>query len=198
MAEPKLCSISDCGKEQSSRGLCCAHYNRYLKHGDPLAGRPSRGADRGEAKRFLAEVVLPFQGRGCLRWPFGVDSNGYARFARLNSSILVSRLVCMATHGNPPDLSWHAAHTCGKGHEACVSPGHLIWKTRADNNADKLLHGRTPRGSGAPNVKLSEAAAFEIFLDPRKETEIARDYGVHYMTVHCIKVGRSWRHVTGL
>lgn len=33
----RQCSIPDCGKPARSRGWCNPHYQRWLKHGDPLA-----------------------------------------------------------------------------------------------------------------------------------------------------------------
>ena len=34
-----MCSIEGCDKPVDSRGWCSAHYTRWLRHGDPLAGR---------------------------------------------------------------------------------------------------------------------------------------------------------------
>lgn len=36
------CSIDGCPHPHSGRGWCMAHYNRWRKHGDPLAGGPLR------------------------------------------------------------------------------------------------------------------------------------------------------------
>lgn len=35
------CSIANCTKRSEKRGLCNAHYKRWRRHGDPLAGGPS-------------------------------------------------------------------------------------------------------------------------------------------------------------
>lgn len=37
------CSIGGCNNATNSRGWCKAHYARWKRNGDPLAGRPSRG-----------------------------------------------------------------------------------------------------------------------------------------------------------
>jgi hypothetical protein len=47
MATPRLCSIPDCGKAVFSRGWCCAHWFRWRRHGDPLAGKRHRIAPGG-------------------------------------------------------------------------------------------------------------------------------------------------------
>lgn len=36
------CSIEGCGKPAKNRGWCSAHYTRWRRHGDPLAGAASR------------------------------------------------------------------------------------------------------------------------------------------------------------
>jgi len=38
MANPRICSVSDCHNPVIHRGWCQAHYNRWKRHGDPLAG----------------------------------------------------------------------------------------------------------------------------------------------------------------
>jgi hypothetical protein len=36
------CSIEDCERRASVKGLCAGHYSRWYRHGDPLAGRASK------------------------------------------------------------------------------------------------------------------------------------------------------------
>lgn len=42
MASHSLCSIPNCDKPSRHRDWCSAHYQRWLKYGDPLLGGPSR------------------------------------------------------------------------------------------------------------------------------------------------------------
>lgn len=42
MAALRLCSIPDCDKPLYGRGWCRAHYKRWTRHGDPLAGGPTK------------------------------------------------------------------------------------------------------------------------------------------------------------
>lgn len=40
MATQRVCSIPDCGKRHHAHGYCSNHREKFLRHGDPLAGRP--------------------------------------------------------------------------------------------------------------------------------------------------------------
>ncbi|KKK78920.1 hypothetical protein LCGC14_2838730, partial [marine sediment metagenome] len=35
---PDTCAVSGCDEAIKARGYCIAHYERFLKYGDPLAG----------------------------------------------------------------------------------------------------------------------------------------------------------------
>ena len=37
-----LCTIEECYRDHEAKGLCSLHYQRYLKHGDPLKGGRSQ------------------------------------------------------------------------------------------------------------------------------------------------------------
>lgn len=42
MAGVRICSIDGCGKPIAGRGWCRRHYDRWSRHGDPLAGGPPK------------------------------------------------------------------------------------------------------------------------------------------------------------
>lgn len=142
MARPKrICSIENCGNPHLARGWCCAHYNRWQKHGSPIRGR----INNGEASRYFREVVLAYNGSDCLSWPYSCNDSGYGKMQFDGRVQIVSRLVCEHVNGPPPTPKHDAAHSCGKGHEACCTKHHLSWKTRAENMADKIVHGTSSR-----------------------------------------------------
>lgn len=43
---PKTCVVEGCGRPVKTRGWCEAHYERWRRHGDPLAAGPVRVPDR--------------------------------------------------------------------------------------------------------------------------------------------------------
>lgn len=96
------------------------------------------GTKRGEAARFLNEVVLQYNGNECLRWPFALHRNGYPKLKKGGKTILLHREICEIVHGPPPSEEHEAAHECGDN--ACVCKSHVFWKTRAENEADKVRH----------------------------------------------------------
>ncbi len=72
----------------------------------------------------------------------------------------VHQLVCMAFHGPRPTPKHHAAHDDGdkdNNHESNV-----LWKTKKENEADKVRHGRTNRGDKNWNTKIKDADVPEV------------------------------------
>lgn len=185
---PRTCSI--CDKPHRSKGYCQPHYYRLGKHGDPLGGR----TPPGELLRFIHEVAVNHTGNECLTWPFSKIGKGYGKINVGGKSIIVSRYICELVNGPPPTPDHEAAHSCGKGHEACISPLHMSWKTKAENAADRLIHGTHTRGERNAQAKLTEAAAREILSLRGKETprDLAQRFSVSLATVAQIHTGRNW------
>lgn len=106
---------------------------------------------------------------------------------------LVSRLVCEAFYGPPPPGYIEAAHK--DGNRANNRLGNLRWATKAENEADKRLHGTIMRGEGHPNSKLTEEQVAAIRSDTRPQAAIARDYGVAQSLICLVKNRKIWDHV---
>lgn len=70
----------------------------------------------------------------------------------------VNRLVCAAFHG--PANGLFAAHRNGNNQDDRAD--NLSWLTRAENEADKLIHGTRPMGVTAWNAQLAEDQVREI------------------------------------
>lgn len=107
---------------------------------------------------------------------------------------LASRVMCVLAHGEPPDLSYEAAHSCGNGANGCLNPGHLSWKTRTENQGDRVEHGTHQRGERQWKAKLTESDVRTIRkrAEQERQSVIAKDYGINQCTVSEIKTGRKW------
>lgn len=188
------CIIKDCGKKAHAKGFCGSHYMRLRKHGHPLGGGPGPTTKSGEPIRFTHEVALHHTGDECLIWPFGKNNRGYGQFKINGKTVPAHRYVCELAHGAPPTSKHEASHGCGKGHESCIAPGHLSWKTHTENMADKLDHGTHIRGERHGSAKLTEADVREILAMKgiRSQRELAASFGVSQPTVASIHAGHNW------
>lgn len=152
-------------------------------------------ARKGEVRRYFEDVVLAYEGDDCLTWPFARDLTGYAVISYEGRRHVVSRLVCEKVNGPPPPTSkHHAAHSCGRGHEACVAKGHLSWKTPRQNHADKVAHDTHNRGERQWNSKLTETAVAEIrsLQGNMMRRDIAEMFGVSPGAITDIWRGKNW------
>ena len=180
MANTNICKIEGCRNGVVASGLCNAHYKRLRKYGDPLT---KRKAANGEARGFFEGKALGYEGKECLIWPFHRGKDGYGQLHDRGQNRCVSRLVCERTYGPPPTPEYEAAHSCGKGHEGCVTKAHLSWKTHAENEKDKLEHGTQlsvfVAGEGHINAKISDADVMRIrSMSGVSQAEIAKFYSV--------------------
>lgn len=105
----------------------------------------------------------------------------------------VCRLVCEAFHGPPPTPRHEAAHLDGVNTND--TPGNLAWKTKAENEADKVGHGTRARGERMGNAVLSDDRVRAIRADSRPAKEVAADHGIHVSHVYMIKRRKIWKHV---
>lgn len=189
------CSIDGCTNAVfvKKMGLCQAHYKRLRRHGNPLGG----GTPVGEPQRYFREVVLAHEANDCLIWPYSKIKDGYANMWDGARMVRVSRLVCELVHGPAPTPKHEAAHTCGKGHEGCVSPRHMTWKTPAENQADRITHGTSNRGSRHGMSKLSEGQVRQIrsLRGVLSNSQVGEMFGVSATTISTIHSGRVWGHV---
>lgn len=187
------CSIDGCLRSARSKGWCNGHYLRWWKTGDVMATAPF--IEKGEPLAFIENVALKHQGDGCLKWPFSCDGSGYGKVWHEGRIERVSRLVCQRVNGPAPSPEHQAAHSCGKGHEACISPHHLVWKTGVENMADQVTHGTRRFGERSPVAKIKKTDVdriFEMKAGGVKQREIADVIGISPAQVCRILKGTNW------
>lgn len=184
------CGVDGCQKLAAKRGYCVAHYERLRRHGDPLGG----STRKGELKRFIDEVVMPYEGEECIAWPYSRGGKGYAYMRVDGVHQPAHRYICGLSNGPAPTDKHEVAHTCGSGFDACVNKKHLAWKTHRENEADKKIHGTSNVGDRNGSAKLSEEQVRSILALRGKTSQqaIADQFGVSRATIGNILSGKNW------
>jgi hypothetical protein len=147
---------------------------------------------QGKGLRFLREHVA-YDGDDCLIWPLGRNANGHGQVSIKGRVRRAHRVMCCMAHGEPPTPSHEAAHSCGRGHDACVNPRHLSWKTREENQADRYAHQRLP--PRRVRVKLTREQVAEIRVlaaAGATNTELAARFNVSRPNIRQVVKGQTW------
>jgi hypothetical protein len=119
-------------------------------------------------------------------------SHGYW-YVGVPQRIAVQRLVCLAFHGLPPPGKEHALHK--DGIKTNIVPSNLYWGSHADNMADCISQGVSPRGERNGHAVLTEDQARQIKarrISGERGSALAREYGVTNETIYDLCKGRTW------
>lgn len=194
--KPDHCTAGGCSAPVRCKGLCKVHYKRLQCHGDANATVRPKGPPRDKINDFL-KMAVSYQGYDCLFWPFQTKEVRKNRITlKFGEKMqVVSRYVCELAHGAPPVESYDAAHSCGNGHLNCMNARHLRWATKAENQADRLIHGTDIRGEKSPSAVLNRDDVMEIrrrLAAGETDWAIAGIYAVSRTCIQPIKHRRSW------
>jgi hypothetical protein len=127
-----ICVIDGCERTVRARGWCAAHYERWLKRGDPLAGGPIRVRLCGTpAERFWAKVNIRAADE-CWEWQAFTTPKGYGRFNTGTgaSSAWAHRYAYELLVGPIPD-GLVIDHLCRN--PGCCNPVHMEPVTAVEN-----------------------------------------------------------------
>lgn len=135
---------------------------------------------------WIATVALPYQHDACLIWPFGRLRDGYGTLGREGKNLRAHRYICTLVYGEPPTPEHHAAHSCGRGHDGCVSPNHLRWATPSENFKEGQKHLRR---------KLTVDQVIEIrgLKGLERVQDTAERFGVTECNIRKIQAGKLWQ-----
>jgi hypothetical protein len=102
--------------------------------------------------------------------------------------------MCELAHGEPPTSKHEAAHSCGKGHEGCVNPKHLAWKTKTENRQESNEHGKGGRSNYGKYGRFNRDEIREILSlkGKMRQVDIAARYGVDWTTISSIYCGQTY------
>ena len=135
-----------------------------------------------------------YEGDNCLIFPFARITSGYGQYTSpTGKRKLAHRAMCRHKHGPAPSPIHQASHSCGNGHNGCVNPNHLFWKTPKENCADRVTHGTLATVLTTKEVKRIK----KMLLKGNKSLQqIADIFGVTKVSIFYIKSGKTWNRVT--
>lgn len=176
-------------QNDSKRGIAKGEHLQYIK------GHQNKGNSAED--RFWAKVAKGKPDE-CWLWTSSTLPSGYGQFSIGHKKIVAHRFSYELHYGPLPD-GMFALHKCDVRN--CVNPNHLFAGTKADNSQDMVNKGRcrAPHGEKVHTAKLTAKQVHEIRKllanGSHTQTEIAKQYGVTYYTIHGIQTGATWKHV---
>lgn len=143
-----------------------------------MTNPPHKG--QGAAIKWLRDH-LHFSGDECLPWPFTRLKNGYGRFGYNAEHFYAHRYMCEMVHGPAPSPIHQASHSCGRGHDGCLNPRHISWKTPSGNQLDRRAHGTSKRcGRKLTPIQRRQIVALK---GQKTQREIAVMFGITFQNV---------------
>jgi hypothetical protein len=83
----------------------------------------------------------------------------------------------------------------GDGNRGNPRLDNLRYATRKENHSDKRRHGTHLKGEEVPTSKLTPQDVARIRNDPRRQRDIAADYGIAQAHVSRLKNRAQWVHI---
>jgi hypothetical protein len=160
-------------------------------------GRHNRPRPRGSlSERFNRYIIRPEDTDACWEWSAALFPTGYGALAAAPPSrgmLLAHRVSYELAFGPIPD-GLCVLHRCDR--PQCTNPRHLFLGTVRDNNEDKVLKGRQPRGEGHPHAKLTweQVESIRSIRSSCQATigEIAAWFGVSRALISLIIGNKIW------
>lgn len=129
------------------------------------------------------------------------DNNGYLAvdlFANtVKQRVLVHRMVAITFIPNPENKPF-VNHVDGNKYNNNVE--NLEWCTPSENSIHAVATGLSPVGSQKTLAKINEKDVLDIqalFEAGVADFEIAEEFGVTSGVISAIRLGKTWKHVSG-
>lgn len=152
----------------------------------------------GKAYRWMVAHANHPDKDGCLTWPFARERHGRGLMGYNGEKYWAHRFICTLVHGEPPSPAHQAGHDCGKGHEGCVNPHRIKWKTVSENAMDRWQHNPhlhlISRSNGTGRMLTpNQARAIREAKGICTQMELSVQFGVSENVVQNIWSGHRYR-----
>lgn len=150
-------------------------------------------SDRGRVRSLDRRSTSGQQLRGKILKPTGI-AYALVHLRRDNKywPTYVHHAVLTAFKGvRPPDKQ--AAHRNGLRRDNRLV--NLAWKTRRENELDKIAHGTSQHGAGHHNCRLTTGDVLAIRASDETARALAERHSVTSYHIHAIRNRRRWAHV---
>lgn len=153
----------------------------------------------------LNSLITVDNSSGCWNYSGRKDKNGYGIFAAksLTASRRAHRISWIIYNGKIPK-GMCVCHKCDN--PTCVNPDHLFLGTIKDNNNDKMIKGRTPKGTSHahhgtnhPSSKVNEEQVKYIrneYNRGKSVAEISKEMELRPVHVWKITHWVTWKWLT--
>lgn len=144
-------------------------------------------------QRFWDNTV-PEPTSGCLLWNGTLRTSGYGQVYAEKKLWRAHRLAWKLAHGDPGGSL--VLHKCDV--RSCVNTEHLFLGSHAANGADMVAKGRSAKGSGHSQARLSESQVLEIRrlrASGARQKALATAFDCDPSTVSNIVTRKTWTHI---
>lgn len=131
---------------------------------------------------------------GCWEWIGTLHTTGYGIIRDNHKDLLAHRLAFVYYTGNTDGFC--VCHTCDN--RKCVNPNHLFLGSREDNNNDRDVKGRGPRGERNWCAKLAPSdipIIRKLHAAGATQIELAKRFGVSQGAISGVVNRTTWVHI---
>jgi len=146
--------------------------------------------DEKVKQRFFSKVNKT---DSCWLWTSSLFAGGYGAFSIKKNTYKAHRVSWILSGNTIPEGNV-IRHKCRN--KNCVNPDHLETGTNAENSADMLRDGTSPKGMANPKSKLTENQVLEIRERANEsKRQLGEEFGVSRTTVSRILLRKIWNHI---
>jgi len=182
------CSIDGCDSNRYAKGLCNKHWQASRAR-----QRGIKPTNRGKLADFI-ELIQSVDSNDCIVWPFAKVA-GYGVLTYEGKRWYAHRLsLSLFTGVLMQDMeACHIPVVCHN--PSCVNPKHLMWGSKKENAAHRVLDTTHCRGESNGRAKLKTSQVICIRGDSRSGLVLAKEFGVSPHTISNIRTGKTWSHL---